>query len=77
MASEEVPARARGTAQGLSAPHASARHLDFTAGGESPRCRTQGNPPAKTPEPVVARLNKAFYDALALPDMKGHLQIEQ
>lgn len=30
--------------------------------------------PAKTPEPVVARLNKALNDALALPDVKARLQ---
>lgn len=29
--------------------------------------------PAKTPEPVVARLNKALNDALALPDVKARL----
>lgn len=29
--------------------------------------------PAKTPEPVVARLNKALNDALALPDIKARL----
>jgi tripartite-type tricarboxylate transporter receptor subunit TctC len=29
--------------------------------------------PAKTPEPVVARLNKALNDALALPEIRNHL----
>ncbi len=29
--------------------------------------------PAKTPEPVIARLNKALNDALALPDIKARL----
>jgi tripartite-type tricarboxylate transporter receptor subunit TctC len=29
--------------------------------------------PAKTPEPVVARLNKALNDALALPEIKARL----
>ncbi|MDB5851684.1 MAG: hypothetical protein JWP29_5436 [Rhodoferax sp.] len=29
--------------------------------------------PAKTPEPVVARLNKALNEALALPDIKARL----
>ncbi|MDO9360665.1 MAG: tripartite tricarboxylate transporter substrate binding protein [Polaromonas sp.] len=29
--------------------------------------------PAKTPEPVVARLNKALNDALALPDIQARL----
>ena len=29
--------------------------------------------PAKTPDPVVARLNKALNDALALPDIKARL----
>jgi tripartite-type tricarboxylate transporter receptor subunit TctC len=29
--------------------------------------------PPRTPEPVVARLNKALNDGLALPDVKGRL----